>query len=46
MEIVDTEDKINGFLPFLDEMMNGGLVTLEKTRVIRYTPGKKRSDHS
>jgi uncharacterized protein len=36
VEIVDTEEKINGFLPVLDEMMRGGLVTLEKARVIRY----------
>src|SRR5207344_419965 len=36
IEIVDTEDKINSFLPVLDEMMKGGLVTLEKARVIHY----------
>lgn len=36
IEIVDTEDKINAFLPLLDEMMKGGLVTLEKVRVIDY----------
>jgi PII-like signaling protein len=36
IEIVDTEDKINTFLPVLDEMMGGGLVTLEKVKVIRY----------
>ncbi|HEV2320300.1 MAG TPA: DUF190 domain-containing protein [Verrucomicrobiae bacterium] len=36
IEIVDTEEKINLFLPFLDEMMRGGLVTLEKARVIDY----------
>lgn len=36
IEIVDTEDKINNFLPVLDEMMKGGLVTLEKVRVIHY----------
>jgi PII-like signaling protein len=41
VEIVDTEEKINGFLPILDEMMDGGLVTLEKARVIRYTPKQK-----
>jgi len=32
IEIVDTEQKIQGFLPVLDEMMKGGLVTLEKFR--------------
>jgi PII-like signaling protein len=36
VEIVDSEEKINSFLPVLDEMMQGGLVTLEKIRVIDY----------
>jgi PII-like signaling protein len=36
IEIVDTEAKLNGFLPVLHEMMHGGLITLEKARVIRY----------
>src|SRR5882672_11112652 len=36
IEIVDEEAKIQAFLPFLDEMMKGGLVTLEKVRVIHY----------
>lgn len=36
VEIVDDETKINAFLPSLDAMMGGGLVTLEKVRVIRY----------
>ena len=36
IEIVDAEEKIQGFLPVLEEMMQGGLVTLEKVRVIAY----------
>ena len=36
IEIVDSEDKINGFLPALETMMGSGLVTLEKVRVVRY----------
>src|SRR5580692_4965896 len=36
IEIVDSEEKINAFLPVIDEMMKGGLVTLEKIRVINY----------
>lgn len=36
IEIVDAEEKIQGFLPVLDEMMKGGLVTLEKVKVIFY----------
>jgi PII-like signaling protein len=41
IEIVDTEEKINAFLPTLDRMMGGGLVTLEKVRVIHYRHGDK-----
>jgi PII-like signaling protein len=36
IEIVDREDKINAFLPQLDKMVSGGLITLEKVRAIRY----------
>jgi len=36
IEIVDSEEKINTFLPVLDQMMGGGLVTLEKVKVIDY----------
>ena len=46
VEIVDTEEKIDSFLPVLEEMMNGGLVTLEKARVIHYQPKTKKSDHA
>jgi uncharacterized protein len=40
VEIVDSEEKINAFLPLLDPMLGGGLVTLEKVRVIEYRAGK------
>jgi PII-like signaling protein len=36
VEMVDTEAKINEFLPVLDTMMSSGLVTLEKVRVLKY----------
>src|SRR5690349_1924298 len=36
IEIVDSEEKIQGFLPLLDQMMKGGLITMEKVRVIDY----------
>jgi PII-like signaling protein len=36
VEIVDSEDKIRGFLPELDKMMGSGLVTLEKVQVLQY----------
>jgi len=40
VEIVDTPEKIEGFLPELDEMMSEGLVTLEKATVIFYRHGE------
>src|ERR1043166_697950 len=36
IEIVDSEEKIQSFLPVLDEMITSGLVTLEEVRAIRY----------
>ena len=42
IEIVDSEEKVNGFLPVLDGMMGGGLVTLERAKVIRYQDQGKR----
>src|SRR5881227_4298403 len=32
IEIIDTEEKVNTFLPALDQMMDGGLVTIEKAK--------------
>ena len=40
IEICDAEEKINAFLPVLDAMMESGLVTLERARVLQY--GRKR----
>ena len=36
VEIVDSEAKIQAFLPHLDVMMSSGLVTLEKVQVVQY----------
>lgn len=36
IEIVDSEEKINQFLPVLDTMMGSGLVTMERIKVLRY----------
>jgi uncharacterized protein len=41
IEIVDSEDKINAFLPVLDSMMASGLVTLEKVQVLQYGSAAK-----
>ena len=39
IEMVDAEEKINEFLPVLDGMIGGGLVTVEKVKVIEYRAG-------
>lgn len=36
IEIVDSEEKINAFLPTIETMLGGGLVTLEKVKVLQY----------
>lgn len=40
IEAVDTEDKIRGILPEMDEMLGDGLITLEKVEVIAYRAGR------
>jgi uncharacterized protein len=36
IEVVDTEENINKLMPFVDEHVTEGMVTLEKMRVIKY----------
>lgn len=40
IEIVDSEGQIDRFLPALDEMMESGLVTIERVKAIRFRPGE------
>src|SRR5947199_2115282 len=40
IEIVDSEEKIQSFLPILEKLIGGGLVTLEKVRVLQYKGGE------
>jgi len=40
IEIVDSQAKIDGFLPVLDGMMSSGLVTIEKVQVLQYGESK------
>ncbi len=37
IEVVDSEDQIKAFLPELEQMVESGIVTLEKVKVIKYT---------
>jgi PII-like signaling protein len=41
LEIIDTAERIEQILPRLDEMVDGGLITLEKVRVILYRAAKR-----
>src|SRR5438045_4824041 len=42
VEIVDSEEKINAFLPELEAMMSGGMVTLERVQVIEYRHAERK----
>ena len=44
IELVDSEEKIQSFLPILDEMLKGGLVTMEKVKVLHYEAGPPPAD--
>jgi uncharacterized protein len=36
IEIIDSEEKVNNFLPVLDGMIGSGLVTIESVKVLQY----------
>jgi PII-like signaling protein len=42
IEIVESEEMIENVLGRLEEMVSGGMITLEKARVIRYRPEEKK----
>ncbi len=44
IEIVDSDEKIRSFLPTLDGMLGGGLVTMEKVQVMDYRSGNDTPD--
>jgi PII-like signaling protein len=46
VEIIDTKEQIDSFLPMLDEMMIGGLVSLEDVRILRYGSDRKEAASS
>lgn len=43
VEIVDTQQHIDEFLPILDGLMSSGNVTLEKAALVRYPPSERLS---
>ncbi len=38
VEIIDTEERINAFLPLIEPLMSNGLATLERVRILQYGP--------
>ena len=44
IEVVDTEEKIQELLPLLDDVVEGGLITLERARVILYRAASAADD--
>jgi PII-like signaling protein len=46
IECVDTEERIQAILPQLDEMLGGGLITLERAKVIMYRPDLRRHERT
>ena len=41
IEIVDAPDKIEAFMPDLEQMVGDGLITLERAEVLLYRPGRQ-----
>ena len=41
VEIVDSKEKIDKLIPWLDEVVQEGLITLEKMKVIKYRHNNK-----
>lgn len=41
VEVVETEENIQAMLPELDVLIDGGLITLERARVVLYRPADK-----
>ena len=46
IECVETEDRIKAILPELDNMIDGGLITLERARVIMYRPHRPEDEEA
>jgi PII-like signaling protein len=42
IEIVDSQAKIDAFIPVLDQMMGSGLITVEKVQVLQYGDDKPK----
>jgi PII-like signaling protein len=43
VEILDSEGKVNAFLEILDQLLAGGVATIEKIQLLRYKPKPRAS---
>ena len=41
IEIVDTNERLTGFMPVVDELVRDGLVTMERVHVLKYLSEEK-----
>jgi PII-like signaling protein len=46
IEMVEANERVEALLAILDEMVPEGLVTLEKVRVVKYSPGTRKLDRA
>jgi uncharacterized protein len=46
IEMVEAHERVEALLAILDEMVPEGLVTLEKVRVVKYSPGTRKLDQA
>jgi PII-like signaling protein len=46
IEVVDSEEHVQRLLPILDEMVSGGLVTMERARVLKYAADRRKTPRS
>ncbi|HEY4574103.1 MAG TPA: DUF190 domain-containing protein [Thermoanaerobaculia bacterium] len=46
IEMVEAHERVEALLAVLDEMVPEGLVTLEKVRVVKYSPGTRQLDRA
>ena len=46
IEMVEAHERVEALLAILDEMVPEGLVTLEKVRVVKYSPGTRQLDRA
>ena len=44
VEAVDTEETIQRLVPVVDDLMGGGLITLERARVVLHRPGNEAEE--